>query len=216
MKLQSEQKNWLRRALTAFADVRAGEAAGVLLLTVNAFLLLAGYYMLKTAREALILTQVGAEVKSYSSAGQAIILLALIPLYGAFASKVNRKLLITATMLFFMSNLAVFYVLGMRGAREGVAYFLWVGIFNVFVISQFWAFANDLYTEAQGKRLFPIIGFGSSLGAWLGAQAASRISHFFTPYALMLSAEAVFCICVALILIVNKLESKRAEGERAE
>jgi ATP:ADP antiporter, AAA family len=84
------------------------------------------------------------------------------------------------------------------------------------VISQFWAFANDLYTESQGKRLFPIIGFGSSLGAWLGAQAASRISHFFTPYALMLSAEGLFAICVALVLIVNKRESKRAEGERAK
>ena len=174
MKPQSEQKNWVERALAVFADVRPGEAAGVLLLSLNAFLLLAGYYMLKTAREALILSQGGAEVKSYSSAGQAIILLALIPLYGAFASKVNRKSLLTATMLFFMSNLVVFYVLGMRGAREGVVYFLWVGIFNVFVISQFWAFANDLYTESQGKRLFPIIGFGSSLGAWLGAQAASR------------------------------------------
>jgi len=216
MKPQSEQKNWLVRALAVFADVRPGETAGVLLLTVNAFLLLAGYYMLKTAREALILTQGGAEVKSYSSAGQALILLALIPLYGAFASKVNRKRLITATMLFFMSNLAVFYVLGTRGVREGVVYFLWVGIFNVFVISQFWAFANDLYTESQGKRLFPIIGFGSSLGAWLGAQAASKISHYFTPYTLMLTAEAVFAICVALILIVNKRESNRARGERAK
>jgi AAA family ATP:ADP antiporter len=84
------------------------------------------------------------------------------------------------------------------------------------VISQFWAFANDLYTESQGKRLFPIIGFGSSLGAWLGAQAASKISHYFTPYTLMLTAEAVFAICVALILIVNKRESSRAEGERAK
>jgi AAA family ATP:ADP antiporter len=71
-------------------------------------------------------------VKSYSSAGQAVILLALIPLYGAFASRVNRKRLITVTMLFFMSHLAVFYVLGSRGVREGIVYFLWVGVFNVF------------------------------------------------------------------------------------
>jgi AAA family ATP:ADP antiporter len=211
-----QQKNWLERSLSVFADVRVGEAAGVLLLTLNAFLLLAGYYMLKTAREALILTQGGAEVKSYSSAGQALILLALIPLYGAFASRVNRKRLITATMLFFMSHLAVFYFLGQRGMREGVVYFLWVGIFNVFVISQFWAFVNDLYTEPQGKRLFPIIGFGSSAGAWLGAVAASRISHYFKPYTLMLNAEALLAICLGLILIVNARESKAARGERAK
>ena len=51
----------------------------------------------------------------------------------------------------------------------GIAYFLWLGIFNVMVIAQFWAFAADVFTEEQGKRLFPLIGVGSSLGAWLGS-----------------------------------------------
>ena len=50
-----------------------------------------------------------------------------------------------------------------------VPFFLWVGIFNVMVIAQFWGFANDLNTLEQGKRLFPIIGLGSSLGAWFGS-----------------------------------------------
>ena len=66
----------------------------------------------------------------------------------------------------------IFYLAGVGGAQEGVVFYIWVGIFNVFVISQVWAFANDIYTEAQGKRLFPMIGVGSSLGAWLGAQGA--------------------------------------------
>jgi len=65
---------------------------------------------------------------------------------------------------------------GSTGAQEGVAFYIWVGIFNAFVISQVWAFATDLYSEGQGKRLFPLIGIGSSLGAWLGAQAAERAS----------------------------------------
>ena len=51
----------------------------------------------------------------------------------------------------------------------GIAYFLWVGIFNVMVIAQFWGFATDIYTPEQGKRIFPIIGLGSSLGAWVGS-----------------------------------------------
>ena len=56
-------------------------------------------------------------------------------------------------MLFFASSLAIFIVCGKMGLREGVAFFLWVGVFNVMVISQLWAFANDLYTQRQGERL---------------------------------------------------------------
>ena len=57
----------------------------------------------------------------------------------------------------------------------GIAYFLWVGIFNLMVIAQFWAFAADLYTPEQGKRLFPFIGIGASLGAWLGSVRAGDL-----------------------------------------
>src|SRR5689334_20380064 len=149
-------KSRLGRVLAHLADVRGGEGAGVLFMALNLFLLLGAYYMLKTAREALILTQGGAEVKSYSAAGQAILLLGVVPLFGAFASRVNRIRLITGVMLFFVSNLAGFIVLGMMGFHEGVAYFLWVGVFNVMAVAQLWAFANDIYTRQQGERLFPV------------------------------------------------------------
>ena len=77
-------------------------------------------------------------------------------------------------------------------------YFLWVGIFNVMVIAQFWAFAADLYTPRQGERLFPLIGLGSSLGAWLGAVAATRLIRITGPYGLM-SAGALILTCCAVL-----------------
>src|SRR6187551_2673037 len=80
----------LEQFLAHFVDVRAGEGINALLLAFDLFLLLGAYYLLKTAREALILSQGGAEVKSYSAAGQAILLLAIVPLYGAFASRLDR------------------------------------------------------------------------------------------------------------------------------
>src|SRR4051812_8106336 len=67
--------------LAPFARVEPGEGAGALLLALNVFLLLAAYYLLKTVREAFILTQGGAEVKAYSAAGQAGLLLLIVPLY---------------------------------------------------------------------------------------------------------------------------------------
>src|SRR5690606_21197397 len=162
----------LERLLSLFADVRSGEGFGAVLLAANIFLLLATYYLLKTVREQLVLTEGGAEVKAYASAAQAVLLLAVVPIYGWLSTTVARMRLITITTLFLASNLVVFSVAGTAGAREGVVFYIWLGIFNLFVVSQFWSFANDIYTEGQGRRLFPFIGVGSSLGAWLGAVAA--------------------------------------------
>ena len=85
------RKSRLERALTTVADVRPGEGLPVLLMAFTMVLLLGSYYMLKTVRESLILSEGGAAVKTYSSAGQALLLLVLVPAYGAFASRVNRS-----------------------------------------------------------------------------------------------------------------------------
>ena len=80
--------------------MRAGEALTALLLALNIFCLLAAYYLLKTIREPLILTTPGgAEVKSYAAAAIAILLIVLVPLYGAVASRVSRVRLINGVTL---------------------------------------------------------------------------------------------------------------------
>jgi len=203
----------IEKFLSLFADVRAGEGLGALILTANVLLLLGSYYLLKTAREPLILTEGGASVKAYSSAGQAALLMILVPLYGIVGGKVNRLKLVVGLTLFFASHLLIFQFLGLAGVPIGVAFYIWVGIFNVFVISQFWAFANDIYTEAQGKRLFPMIGVGASLGALVGAQAASWLFKQFqlTPYALMNCAAAVLVICAVLVWLANRVETSRPD-----
>jgi AAA family ATP:ADP antiporter len=210
-------KTALEKALSYLADVRAGEGATVTLMAVNVFLLLFAYYLLKTVREALILTESGAYVKAYSSAGQAAILMLLVPLYGYFGTKVVRIRLIVGLLLFFAANLVAFSSFGAAGAREGVVFYIWVGIFNVFAISQIWAFANDIYTEGQGKRLFPVIGIGSSLGAWLGAKGAEQfIKQFNTsPYQLQIMAAAILVVCCLLVAVVNRLSSRRSVPELA-
>jgi AAA family ATP:ADP antiporter len=146
---------------------------GALLLAANVFLLLTAYYILKTVRESLILAEGGAEVKACASAGQAALLLLVIPAYGWLANRLTRFRLVAAVMLVFLSNLPVFYFLNRAGVSIGIPFYLWLGIFSVMALAQFWAFASDLYTEDQGKRLFPILGLGSSLGALAGARVAA-------------------------------------------
>ena len=115
------RKNVLERLLSVICDVRPGEGLGALILTINLFTLLGAYYLLKTVRESLILAEGGAEVKAYSSAAQAIILLGVVPLYGWIATHLNRNRLLRWTTLFFASNLLIFYFAGQAGTRIGMA-----------------------------------------------------------------------------------------------
>jgi AAA family ATP:ADP antiporter len=191
------------RILSPIADVRRDEVASALLMTLIMFLILAAYYMLKTAREVFILSEGGAEIKSYSSAGQAILLLVLVPAYGAFASRVNRIQLVQWVTLFFVAHLALFLIAIGAGWRVGVPYFLWVGIFNLMVIAQFWAFAADLYTQDQGKRIFPLIGVGSSLGAWVGSMRAGQIVERVGTARLLIAGAILLTICAGLSRLVH-------------
>lgn len=200
----------LDRFLSLFADVRGGEGAGALLLFANIFLLLSAYYLLKTAREPLILTEQGAVVKTYLSAGQALLLLAVIPAYSWVASKVKRVWLLCGVSVFFAANLAAFYAFAAAGVRIGIPFYLWVGIFNVFAISQFWAFANDLYTEPQGKRLFPLIGVGASIGAVAGARVAADAVKHLGALPLLLGGGALLVVCALITVLADRKISERA------
>ena len=166
----SAPKGPLDRFLGLFADVQAGEAPTALLLMLNIFLLLAAYYLLKVIREPLVLSEGGAEVKSYAAAAIAGLLVILVPLYSALASRVSRVPLINGVTSFFLVCLVLFFVLSRMGVPIGVAFFIWVGIFNLMVIAQIWAFVNDVYTVEEGKRLFAIVG----VGAWRGSIAGSN------------------------------------------
>jgi len=205
------RRGWLDRLLLPFGDVRAGEGADVLLLTLGVFLLLLAYYVIKVVRETLILSEGGAELKSYISAGQALLLLFLVPAYSRFASRVNRERLMLGVTLFFVANLVVFIVLATaRTPGLHVAFFLWVGIFNLMVIAQFWSFANDVYTNEQGKRLFGIVGFGQTIGAILGGVVAHVLLGSLGVNALMLLAAAVLLLYALVTFGVGRRRNRSA------
>jgi AAA family ATP:ADP antiporter len=222
-----ERKSPLERFLGLFADVHRGEAPTVLLLMLNVFLLLTTYYIIKPVREALILEGGGAELKSYSSAGQSLLLLAIIPFYGFISSRLPRRTLINSVTVFFAACLVAFYfiarmdfapiaILGTEASPVSVAFFLWVGIFNVMIIAQFWSFANDVYTEKQGKRLFAIVGFGASIGAVLGSKIASVLIEPIGVYQLLLVAGALLVLSLLLTNVVDSRETRRSAGEAAK
>jgi AAA family ATP:ADP antiporter len=205
------RKTWLDRLLGLAADVHAGEAVTALLLATNVFVLLTAYYIIRPVREALILAVPGgAEIKAYLGAILAASFLVIVPAYGSFASRVNRIRLINGLLLFFASNLVVFFLLGRAGVQLGVPFFLWVGIFNLMSIAQVWSFANDVYTPEEGQRLFAIVGFGASVGALAGSQIAGMLIKPVGIFPMMLVSAALLVACLLLTDIVHAREKRRA------
>jgi AAA family ATP:ADP antiporter len=194
----------LDRVLRVFGDVRAGEGAAVLLMCLNVFLLLMAYYILKTVREPLILLAGGAELKSYAAGAQALTLVGYVPLYGWFAQKLPRQKFLAAVILFFVGCIQLFY-LGHRAGLPylGFVFFVWVGIFSLTTIAQFWSYANEIYTRPEGDRLFPLIAIGSTAGAPLGAAVAEWLfGRGLSPFRMMQIAAAVLLIHLVLYRVI--------------
>lgn len=192
----------LALALRPFAQVRPNEAVGASVLMVGSFLLLSAYYLLKTVREPLILLQGGAEMKLYARAAQAVLMVGVVHVYGEIAKRVGRMKLLAIVFLFFISNLVVFAFLARASVSIGLAFFLWVGLFSYTAVAQFWGFAADIYSEEQGKRLFPVIGIGSSVGAVAGSRLARSLVPF-GPHVLMGVAAALLVVCMLLLAWVE-------------
>ena len=209
-------KGLLDRTLSLFTDVRAGEGVSALLLATNVYYLLAFYQVLKIVRDALILSESGAVAASYASAGMAAALFVFVPAYGALASRVNRVWLISGVTIFFASHLLIFYALGSAGVRIGIAFYIWIGVFNMVAVAQFWAFANDLYSNERGKRLFPVVGIGASLGALAGAGLTAYFFKGMGPYRAMLIAAFGLLVPVALTIIVHRREGHQKDAKKEE
>jgi len=196
----------VERALNIFTEVRRGEAASALMLALNIFLILTAYYILKPVREALILSgSGGAEIKSYVAAGQTLLLLGAVPLYAWFAGRHDRRTLINRVTLFFAACLVAFYFLATAGAPVAIAFYLWVGIFNLMVPAQFWAFANDIYTPEAGKRLFVIVAFGASSGAVFGSFLAGRLIEPVGIYQLLLVSAGLL---LSSLVLTNRIDAR--------
>ena len=199
--------------LSAVADVRPGEAGMALTLALTVFLLLTAYYLLKVAREPLILLGGGAEVKAYAAAGQAVLLIAVLKGYDALATRMGRMALLAVVLGFFAANLVLFSLAVRAGLAVGVPFYLWVGIFSVTVLASFWSFANDVYRPEQGKRLFAILGAGSSLGAVAGAGLGRALARLLGPGELMLCAAGLLMVCLGLFAWVNgRLDSVQGDA----
>jgi AAA family ATP:ADP antiporter len=216
---QSDRSGWLDRVLRLISDVRAGEALTAILFASSLFVGLFAYYVLKTLREPLILATGGAEVRSYATGAQAVVLIVLIPAYGWVARRVDRSRLVLGTSAFFLVCLEAFALLAhFEVPYIGIAFYVWLGVFVLSSVAQVWSLANDLYPRHQGRRLFPIVALGAPLGSALGALAAG---HLFSgglaiPLLMQLAAVLLLLQLALLALIVRRPEAKAVPAQPLE
>ena len=183
-----------------------------LLLTANVFSLLSAYYLVKPLREDLILAMAsGAEYKSYMSGAIALLLFVLVPLYGKLVDRLPRIKLVIGVSLAFAAQLLLFYVaIAVPALRSqlGLVFYAWVGVFNVMVVAQFWAYANDLYAKEQGDRLFPMVALGASVGAAVGSKVAKLLIKSLGEQSMLLVAAFVLTLCAGLFWLVERREGQ--------
>jgi AAA family ATP:ADP antiporter len=161
-------------AIVRLLGLKPGEFFAVAWSFVYFFSLLSAYYMLRSVREAMAIMG-GTHNIPWLFTGTFVAMLLVTPIFGFVASRYPRKKFLPWVYYFFIFNILIFFSLFtyvLRNDLESVwiarAFFVWLSVFNLFVVSVFWSFMADIYSKEQGRRLFGVISAGGSAGALLG------------------------------------------------
>ena len=165
----------IRRSL----DLQPGEQAAVAWSFFYFFCLLSSYYILRPLRDEMGI-QAGVDHLQWLFTATFVVMTAAVPLFGYASARWSRGTLVPGIYLFFALSLCCFFTL-FQLLDEIVwvarAFYVWVSIYNLFVVSVFWSFMADIFTRAQGKRLFGLIAAGGSLGAVAGPALAAWLAQ---------------------------------------
>ncbi|HJV21926.1 MAG TPA: Npt1/Npt2 family nucleotide transporter [Holophagaceae bacterium] len=180
------------RALRRLVMLEPDEGPLLAWATAYFFLLLLSYYLLRPLREAMGIAQ-GADKLPWLMTGTMLAMLLVNPAYAAMVSRWPRRRFLPATCRFFALNMlllaALFRLLpGHGGAALGYTFYIWVSVFNLFVVAGFWGLMADVFNEDQARRLFGFIAVGGTLGAMAGSQLTDWLSHRVPPAAYFLLA----------------------------
>ena len=154
------------------------------------FFLLGGYYLLRPLRDALGLAG-GPEELQWLFTGTFVAMLALVPLFGALVARLPPRRFVPLAYRFFTASILVFCVLiaaDLKSVWVGRVFFVWISVFNLFVVSIFWSVLADCFSNAQGRRLFGFIAAGGTAGTFVGPLMAASLVTALGPVALTLGA----------------------------
>jgi AAA family ATP:ADP antiporter len=169
------------------------------------FCLLAAYYMLRSVRETMAIVS-GVRSIPWLFTGTFTVMLLATPVFGWVTSRFPRKSFLPWVYYFFIANILIFYAAFSYSQSSNLpqiwiarAFFVWISVFNLFVVSVFWSFMADIYNKEQSRRLFGVISAGGSAGAFLGPLFTSLVAvkigfENLLPLSALLLLFVVFCV----------------------
>lgn len=175
------------------------------------FCLLCGYYILRPVRDEMAI-EGGVQHLPWMMTATFVTLLTVTPLFGYLSARVPRHQLLLSVYTFFGANLVGFFLLmttHTSPAWVARMFFVWLSVFNLFVVSVFWSFMADLFTPVQGARLFAVIAAGGSTGAMCGPVLAAMVTYVAPISWLMLVSAGCLAACGLCIHRLHEWASSR-------
>ncbi len=184
------------------------------------FCLLSGYYVLRPVRDAMgaaseveavfppamisFFAAYGIPLKELTlqvlSTCSFVLILIAQPLYGMLVSRFARRVFLPVLLGFFIGCLIVFHALfDSRIEGRGLAFFVWVTVFNVFSVAVFWSFMADVFSNAEARRYYGYIGAAGTVGAFTGPILTRTLAVEIGLANLMLVSAAFLTVCVVCI-----------------
>ena len=209
-------KRSLTRLLQRACDVREDEVSALLLACGYFFCLLSAWFIMRPIREQMGVAG-GSRNLPLLYTGTLIATLGLHPPFAALVARLPRRTFIAISNRFFVTNILIFFALfetqsGTNLVWVGRVFFVWTSVFNLFVVSVFWAFMLDVFRAEQAKRLFGLIGVGGTLGGIAGAAATAVLAERIGPMRVLLISAVLLELAVQC---VKRLGANRAAAGRA-
>jgi len=181
------------------------------------FCLLCGYYILRPVRDEMGI-QAGVDELQWLFTGTFLAMLAVVPVFGWLSSRFPRRQFLPAVNIFFALNLLIFFALFRAEIAPQITarvFFVWLSVFNLFVVSVFWSFMADLFSNAQARRLFGLIAAGGSTGAIAGPLITAKAAPLIGP-TLLLPISACFLLAAVLCILRLSVWSRQQQTTAPE
>jgi AAA family ATP:ADP antiporter len=162
------------------------------------FVVLCSYYLLRPVRDSLAVES-GMRTLQWLFTATFVAMLALVPLFGWLCARLPRARLLPAVYGFFALNLAFFCV-----RLDSAVFFVWLSVFNLFVVSVFWSFMSDVFTTAQAARLYGTVAAGGSCGAIAGPLIAATLSTSLQARGLLALSALLLVAAVGCISMLGR------------
>jgi AAA family ATP:ADP antiporter len=203
-----------------WAHVLPAERTALVLGFAFHFCVLASYYLVRPLRDALGL-EGGADKLQWLFTATFVVMLLMVPLFGALVSRLPATRFIPLIYRFVAVTMLMFGVLitaKIAPVQVGQVFFVWISVYNLFIVSIFWSVLVDRFSSEQGVRLFGFIAAGGTLGTFIGPLLAATLATRLGPIALTLAAALLLELAVrcyrALLQRTEAQAACLAQGHR--